>query len=207
MVRARPPAAWTNGSKTSGRSSGGGDAHAVVAHAKLGLPVHEPETDRHRPTLTRELGRVLEQVPDDLRDARGVRIDPHRAALLEAQLDLPPLEEAPVVVAGPRHDLAKVELLQLELDLPPRDARHIEQVVHEPREVLGLAADHVLRSPRLLTVARGAVEQVDAVADRRERVAQLVREHAEELGLEPVRLSDRLVGALVLGDVHDVAVP
>ena len=112
-----------------------------------------------------------------------------------------------MVVARPAHQLAQVDARPLELDLPARDARHVEQVVDEPGEVLGLTADDLLRARGLLAAGQRAVEEVDAVADRRERVAQLVREDAEELVLAPVRLAQRLLGALALGDVHHVTVP
>ena len=51
-----------------------------------------------------------------------------------------------------------------------------------------LAADHLERAPGLAAARLRSIEDVEAVPDRRERVAQLVREHREELVLAAVRL-------------------
>ena len=44
-------------------------------------------------------------------------------------------------------------------------------------------------------------QHVQRVADRRQRIAQLVRQHRQELVLAAVGLAQRLLGALALGDV------
>ena len=68
-----------------------------------------------------------------------------------------------------------------------------------------LALDDRLGAAGLLAARRGAVEDVEAVADGRQRVAQLVREHGQKLVLalvvlgEPsVGLAQRLLGPLAL---------
>ncbi len=55
-------------------------------------------------------------------------------------------------------------------------------------EVHHLAIDDVARHRDLGLVLRDHAQQSRRVADRRERVAQLVREHGEELVLAPVRV-------------------
>ena len=53
---------------------------------------------------------------------------------------------------------------------------------------LHLAVDDVGRPGQLRVGRRDAADHLDRVADRRQRVAQLVRQHREELVLAPVRL-------------------
>jgi hypothetical protein len=74
-----------------------------------------------------------------------------------------------------------------------------------------LALHHLARRLHRLRVVLGALEEVKGVAHRRERVAQLVREHRQELVLLPVGVGERVhalaqlvLEALPLGDVaHD----
>ena len=56
---------------------------------------------------------------------------------------------------------------------------------------------------RSLLRRRQLARTCDGVADRRERVAQLVGEHRQELVLPPVGLPERLLGSLPVGDVRD----
>jgi hypothetical protein len=108
-----------------------------------------------------------------------------------------------------------------QLDLAAGDARDVEQVVDEARELAHLAVDHVVGP---LQARRGGglgAQDLDRVAHRSERIAQLVGEDREELVLAAVgllqclgelRILDRhraqvLLGALALVDVGAVAVP
>jgi len=68
-----------------------------------------------------------------------------------------------------------------------------------------LAVDRRAHLFRLRAVRRDPLQDVQADADRRERVAELMGEHAEELVLPPVRLAQRLLGFLAPGDVHEDA--
>src|SRR3569623_3476249 len=73
----------------------------------------------------------------------------------------------------------------IELDLVAGNARDIEQVVDQTREVLDLAFDDpVLACPRAVALQ---LHQLNGGEDRRERVAQLVAEHREEVVLRAVR--------------------
>src|SRR6185437_6412279 len=78
-------------------------------------------------------------------------------------------------------DLREVDLTLVEQQLSARDAAHIEQLAHDALEVAALAVDclthrleHRVTEPLLL-------HQHHGVADRSERIAQLVREHRDEL--------------------------
>jgi hypothetical protein len=107
----------------------------------------------------------------------------------------------------PRHDQSlihgagqRVGFLA-QCDLAARDAGNIEQIVDQPGQMDDLPLDDFLRPtyPRLGRFQAG--EDMGGVADRRQRVAQLVAEHGEKLILAPVRLDQGLLGQLELADV------
>ena len=88
--------------------------------------------------------------------------------------------------------------LAAQIDVAARDARDVQQVVDQPREVLHLPLDHVARPGELRIGQRAPAHDLDRVADRRERIAQLVREHGEELVLVPVGFLQRRFDARAL---------
>ena len=73
-------------------------------------------------------------------------------------------------------------------DLAAADARDVEQVVDQPRHVPDLAAQHRARARRYHRVVRPHLQELERGEHGRERVAQLVRQHGQELVLAPVRL-------------------
>src|SRR6185437_6097479 len=101
-------------------------------------------------------------------------------------------------------DLREVDLTLVEQQLSARDAAHIEQLAHDALEVAALAVDclthrleHRVTEPLLL-------HQHHGVADRSERIAQLVREHRDEL-VHPRRgVLERFRVALLCQVLRDV---
>ena len=90
-------------------------------------------------------------------------------------------------------ELVEVKTLLLQANLVARDAGHVEQVVDQVRQLRGLALDHPEGAAGLVPTGSGTVEDVEAVLDGRQRVAQLVREHRQEfilalIGLEQLRV-------------------
>src|SRR3569833_1364719 len=84
-----------------------------------------------------------------------------------------------------RDRVAQIDLLRLQHDLAAAHLGHVEESVDEVHHVIDLALDH-----RVLARERGIAAQLDQLErghDRRERVAQLVAEHRQELVLAPVR--------------------
>ena len=88
---------------------------------------------------------------------------------------------------------AHVERLAPELDRAARDARDVEEVVHEPRHLRHLAIHRLEERPAALGLEVAGLQHVQRGAHRRERVAQLVRERREELVLALVGPLDLLV--------------
>jgi len=145
----------------------------------------------------RELDGVPEQVGDHLGDAGTVGVHRQRArGQPRLELDAAALEGRPVVLDGLPGELDEIEPRPLQLDLVARDAGDVEQVVDHARELADLAVDDVPRPLRGVG-PRGVLDHVQAAADRRQRVAQLVRQHGDELALAPIGLA-QLVDELAL---------
>ena len=170
----------------------GRQADAVVGDADHGLAVFGESADLDAPAFGRVLGGVGEQVGDDLLGARGIGEERHRlVGHVDRQLVLLLVHDRPHSVGGAADDRQDIDVFLLEGDLIAVDARNIEQIVDEPREVLRLAVDDV---EQFLagSIWRNAAE-VDGVADGGERVAQLVGEHGQELVLLPDGVLDGVI--------------
>ena len=100
-----------------------------------------------------------------------------------------------------RDDARELDWLFLEHDLALADARHVEQLVHQARKLCHLPVDDVARHYHALLVRADAAHQLDGVADRRERVSQLVRQHRQELVLAAVRVLQLLLRLARAGDL------
>ena len=108
---------------------------------------------------------------------------------------------------GDADDRFEVDVVLLELELPARDARHVEQVVEQQRHALHLARDD-FAAPLALPFVRGIrIEDAHGIADRRQRIAQLVRERGEEFILAAVGFEQRALGVLEAADVEIDAGP
>jgi hypothetical protein len=149
----------------------------------------------------RELGRVVEQVHEHLRQAHRVRLHVHRD---RRQLDAEPvalgLDLRAAGLDRPLDHRAQVDHGAGELDLARSHARGILQVLDQAREELGLAPEHRVE-PLELRVRVALLEHVQGVRDRRERVAQLVRQRGEELVLALVGAQQRLLHANAIRNV------
>ncbi len=82
-----------------------------------------------------------------------------------------------------------------------REARDIEQIVDQPGQVIELAGDDVARLEAVLARGRAVHQQIGGAAHRRQRVAQFVHQHREEIVLAALFLAQHLLGTLLLRDV------
>ena len=99
---------------------------------------------------------------------------------LEAPPQAPDIHEA-------RHRLGEVEALAVERELAVCDAADVEEIADEPRHVPGLALDHGGRLHRLVARGIGDFQHMSRRGEGRERIAQLVAEHRQELVLGAAR--------------------
>jgi hypothetical protein len=170
--------------------AGSGIAHRYDRVAILAAGAHPDVTARGRVARC-----VVEQVREDLRETDGVGLDEER---LVAQVDVESMTSALDRRArgfdGVAQRRAEVEGRAPELDLATRYPRDLHQVVDEPDHVTELPFHHVVQPARGAGVRRLRAEDADRVADRREGVSELVREHREEFVLPPVRIAQRRLG-------------
>jgi hypothetical protein len=104
-----------------------------------------------------ELGRVLQQIPDCLRQAIPVPIDEHRLPRRrELEAHAVRLEHRAVVLDDAAGEVVQVEAPAPQVDLAVRDARDVQEVTHEASHVADLATDDAHGVPRGGADARGA---------------------------------------------------
>ena len=97
----------------------------------------------------------------------------------------------------------QIGVLLAQLQRAVRDARDIQQIVEQQRHVLHLPLDHVV-GPALLRVGGVFVARDGGgLANRRQRIAQLVRERREELVLAAIGLEQLALLQLALRDVRE----
>ena len=135
------------------------------------------------------LGRVVQQVGQDLGHANRVGIDLDRPG---RQRDREPMavsiDDRAAGLHGVGDDHGHIDHFLLEPDLAPGDPGDLQQIVHKLRQLLDLVVDHVA-SPAKGRVFRPALlHDLDGVADRGQGIAQLVAEHRQELVLAGVGL-------------------
>jgi hypothetical protein len=94
-------------------------------------------------------------------------------------------------------DVFEIHLLATQGDLAESHTRQIQQVVHHAYQVLHLPLHHLAGLERLLA-RRGQIQHFQPGANRRQRIAQLVRECRHELVLAPVVLAQLIVEPCIL---------
>jgi hypothetical protein len=188
----------------------GRHADSRVAHPDHGL-VALPGR-RHLDVAARHgvFGGVVEEVRDHLLEPGGVGLQADGlGGRIDRQLVGTALDQGADPFDGALEDGAQVHDLLPQADAAAGDAGDVEQVVHQPGEVLDLALHHLARGLEGGVDRLDLAHQLDGVADGGERVAQLVGQHGEELVLAAVG-SQELLGApaqlllqpLLLGDVE-----
>ena len=107
-----------------------------------------------------------------------------------------------------RFDRRPRRVAQIDRSLPQhdaaaRDARDVEQVVEQPRHVVGLARDDRARLAAGVVGPLRVVEHAGGAEDRGQRIAQLVRQHRQELLAPPHAVLNLLLRLAPLGDVEE----
>jgi hypothetical protein len=134
-------------------------------------------------STTRTRRRVLQQVGEGALELGGVGAD-QRHVGVEREREGPGREGD--VVDRREQDLLDRAPFHARLGRAGLQARHVEQVVDEARQALGLAGDVGHQLAVLLGRQRGRVECARGGEDRRQRRAQVVRDRAQQRRLEVV---------------------
>ncbi len=163
---------WTNRSKMRGSTSG--EMPMPVSRTEQhDLVVHSLRAHRDHAIGRRVLGGVGQQVGDHLAQARRVAVDAQAAPRhVHLQRVLPLLEQRAGHLDRLRDDLRDLDDFGLELDPAARDARDVQQVVDQPREMADLALDD--RALAFGSRLAAQLHQLQRRQDRRQRIAQLV---------------------------------
>ena len=164
----------------------GGDADPVVLHGQDQLPVVRGDAELDVAAGIGVAGGVGQQIGDHLREADRIGVA-EKAALfaMNRQPVMPLLEQVARHLDRLGGDVGQVDDLAPQLDLAARDLRDVEQIVDQAGQVVDLPLDHLLLArDRALALVPHQPERGD---DRRQRIAQLVAEHREELVLGAAR--------------------
>src|SRR5439155_15314600 len=110
----------------------GGDARALVRDLQQRRAALLLDANAHRLAGGREFERVVQEVCDDLLDARAVRIDPHRRSL---KAQLVPLEAPRYTpdIHQPRHGFAEIQAFAVERELAEGDPADVQQIADQAR--------------------------------------------------------------------------
>ncbi len=152
--------------------------------------------DHDRAAVRCELDGVLDQVPDDLLEPRGVGIDvPALGSILGRELEPLAVDLAPTDLKRLFDQAMAVGHFPVERHLAADDPHDVEQVVDQPRLKVDVLADHLQVRTQLLGLVGSIQERGDGQENRVERRPELVAQHREEPALG-------LVGelGLLLGD-------
>src|SRR6185437_15922343 len=139
----------------------GRDSAAVVAHIDRDLFAFQLYAHLDLAAGIGVLHRVVQNVADALHEARAVpaHVD-RREGLRDGEAMRFFAYERLHGLRRLLDDLAELERLAAQQDLPPRDARNVEQIVDEPRELARLTAEHRKRRVDGRRVARDARENL-----------------------------------------------
>ena len=180
----RPRAAVEELEETSGRL--GGESDAGVAHGQRHAIAADLGGEPDAPASFRVTGGVVEQVRRDLAESDRISVEPdgnlgHRDVQLVAGF----ADERLAGLHRGGHHAREGHALAPQLERALVDPRHLQEVVDEPDEVAELALHHVVGPAGVDRPLVLYAQDLEAVAQGGEGVAQLVREHRDELVLSP----------------------
>ena len=160
------------------------DADAVVAHRHDRPSVLDGRRQPDAAVRLRVLRRVVQQVRKDLRQPHGVAGNRNeRVGNVHRQRLARLLEERTARLdGGPQHG-NQIERLLLHVHDAARDARHFQQVVHQPDKMVHLTLHDRARPEASRVGERRQFEQMHARQNGRQRIAQLVAQGRQELVL------------------------
>ncbi len=165
------------------RQQFGLEPDARVGHGDRGRRAIAACADAHRAAPRRVLERVGREIRDDLIDARGVGVHPDRRQFhIHAMAGEKPRAAQSFEAATYRR--GEIQRRPRQRDLAQDHAPGIEQIVGEPRKVTGLPPDDRDRRAADIVEQRAfLLDDLRGIGDGRQRIAQLVTQHGQELVL------------------------
>ena len=154
---------------------------------------------RYLSAEVRVFRRVVEQVANNLGEAREVAFDEQPLRGKIHREIVPALDDQRAArLQRPRDERGDFHRIAPQVDRAAGDASDVEQIVDQPCQVQRLPFDDVVRPRDLCIVDLTIAHDLHGVVDRRERIAQLVREDRDEFVLVTVRLGQRGFDATAL---------
>ena len=151
------------------------------------------------------LGGVVQEIGEDLGEPRRVDVE-HDRALREVRRAARACNrraEAGSPARRARRPGRARSALSARDDLSAGDPGDVEQVVDDAGHVLDLLGDDVDRPVEVGPARPFDAHDLNGVADRSQRVSQLVGEHGEEVILALVGVAERFLHSLAVVDVGD----
>jgi hypothetical protein len=171
----------------------GADADARVPHAHHDIRLVTFDRQPDAPAARRELRRIAEKIPEHLCEPRRIGFHLHPLGRQHDRQRLARgLEQRSTRVHRVGDHGRDAHAFLVQIDLVLRDARDVEQVVHESRQLLHLTAKDGLHALPVRLRRLTHAEDLESIADRGERVAQLVGQRRQEFVLPSLR--DHRVG-------------
>ena len=166
----------------------------------VGICRTDADADAARPRGV--LARVVQQITEHLHEPDGIGVEVH-GRVGQQQVDgvAATVRELGARLDGLVQHVGKVDPFPSQFELVARDPVDIEQVVHQPHHVAGLAIHDVQAAADHRRIRPGAADEFERVPNRRQRAPELVRERGEKIGLAAVGLLQCFFGTLALRDV------
>ena len=152
--------------------------------------------------MVRVFRRVVQQVREHLRQPDRIAADAIWLGSKSARISWRRLSSTGRLVSIAALTMAVRSSGSFYLDDAAGDPRYLEEIVDQAVEVMDLPLHHCARrrGARVFERAR-QFQDLEAVQDRRQRIAQLVAERGQELVLAAVGGAQRLLDLLPLGEV------
>ena len=165
------------------------DAPAIVGYPHDRHFAADLRRYRDGAPVLRIFRRVIEQVGEHLGQPYGIAIDIGRQRRnLDVDLLLAGSKQRAARFDRLFDDCAEGDGLSLQRDLAGGQARHFEQIIEEPGHVIDLAIDDLDGPMQDRFCHLDPAQNRDGIADRYQRIAQLMGQHRDELFLPPMGL-------------------
>ncbi|MNX13864.1 hypothetical protein D3C86_436760 [compost metagenome] len=172
--------------------AGIGDLHPHLLGGRL-------ERDRDRAPLRRELERIAQEIQEDLGNPARIGLHPDGLGKQHGlQREVTVAEDWGKALDGLQDPAREVGLGAGDLERAGLDARKVQKVVHQSGEMLRAQLDlpHEVRLSFRQLALKPILEELGVALNRGQRRAKLVRNHAEEVGLQAFQLHKLIVGLL-----------
>ncbi len=154
---------------------------------RVAVPLHR---DGDGAAGRRELHGVRDEVVDDLREPARVAAHGRRAVDRELERDVLLDGSRPPGFDAAPDELSDVDRLERELDTTRFDLGNQQEILDEPVQAVGAAANHFeIRASRVADPVLFVLHHLEETGDRRQRRPQLVRDGRDECVAHPVELA------------------